>query len=40
MPGMNKYSKNYGGRSGEKKKKKTNRNVRGRARPIRSGGAR
>ena len=24
MPGMNKYSKNYGGRSGVKKKKKPN----------------
>ena len=40
MPGMNKYSKNYGGRSGVKKKKITNRNMRGRGIPIRSGGAR
>jgi hypothetical protein len=39
MPGI-KYGKSYGGRSGMKKKKKTNRNVRGRGRPIRSGGAR
>ena len=39
MPGM-KYGKSYGGRPGLKKKKKTNRNMRGRGRPIRSGGAR